>query len=131
MQSICQSFQNTEIRSRGNNTMELTVRWFLVGITFWGFHNVVCKESVDVPLTDNLQAPLKATIDISLLNKEIIALIKNEVKRAMEEVATDIVTKILSEKTEVHIRNFSALSTEVHNRNFSALSTKGNDCMCF
>ena len=56
------------------------------------------EDTMDIPLTDKLEAPLKAELDIALLNKQLRRLIKREVKQAVVLAMKDMMETLINEK---------------------------------
>lgn len=53
--------------------------------------NPIDEDTVDIPLVSNLDAPLKATLDITDLNKQLRNLVEKKVKAGVEEALTILV----------------------------------------
>ena len=85
-----------------------------------------CNNTVDIPLIDKLNAPLKAELDISKLNKQLKELISQEVKQsvvnAVNELVNNSVENILKTAEE-------RLKTE--NNNTLTAMIRGNSILKF
>ena len=59
-----------------------------------------CTDTIDIPLTDKINAPLKVELDIRQLIKELKVVIKSEVKRGITIAIEDHVDSIIADKVK-------------------------------
>jgi hypothetical protein len=59
-----------------------------------------CTDTIDIPLTDKINAPLKVELDIRQLIKELKVVIKSEVKRGVTIAMEDHVDSIIADKVK-------------------------------
>ena len=71
-------------------------------------NRVLCTTKVDMPMVDNMDAPLKASFDISVLNQEIKDIIKEEVKHGIEQAMDAKAEKIAERKLNESIDIFNS-----------------------
>lgn len=58
-------------------------------------------EDLDIPLLSKLDAPLKATLDISELNKQLTALIDKKVNAGVKKALENLVHKTIEKRIQV------------------------------
>ena len=59
-----------------------------------------CTDTIDIPLTDKINAPLKVELDIRQLIKELKVVIKSEVKRGVTIAMEDHVDSVIADKVK-------------------------------
>ena len=59
-----------------------------------------CADTIDIPLTDKINAPLKVELDIKQLIKELKLVIKSEVKRGVTIAMEEHVDSIIADKVQ-------------------------------
>ncbi|CAC5421366.1 unnamed protein product [Mytilus coruscus] len=79
----------------------------------------VRAAAIDIPLISNLNAPLKAELDISSLTTQLKELIRNEVKQAVSVAMKDLAESIVDKRVESALENLQTynnltISTFLH-----------------